>query len=59
METYITVSFWMGLFAVVINLLTILNGSFPLKIQVTLGRKTVEVLAQAGFIVWAGFLLFS
>ncbi|WVH05501.1 hypothetical protein HHKILHMN_00021 [Vibrio phage vB_VpaS_PGA] len=58
METYVTVSFWMGVFALVINLLCILCVDYPKTKQETLGMKLFQVLVGGGFVVWAGFLIY-
>jgi hypothetical protein len=59
METYIQVSFWLGITALVINMIRIAAVDYPNPKVETLGGKVFEVLINAGFLVWAGFLLFS
>jgi hypothetical protein len=59
METYITVSFWMGVFAIVVNLLRLMGDNLPKVKTETVGQITVTVLISTGFAIWAGFLLFA
>jgi len=59
METYITVSFWMGVVAIVINLIVLMGGEFPRVRKETVGMKTVQVLIGGAFAVWAGFLIYA
>ncbi len=58
METYIQVSFWLGLFAVVVNIIKISSVNYPKTKVETLGFKVAEVLSTSAFVAWAGFLLF-
>lgn len=59
MELYITVSFWLGVFCLVVNLLSLATCKFPSVKEETVGMKTAQVLIGTGFAVWAGFLLYA
>tara|TARA_R110002126_G_C10105849_1_gene466726 strand:- start:235 stop:417 length:183 start_codon:yes stop_codon:yes gene_type:complete len=59
MELYIQVSFWMGIFALVVNMISIAVIDYPKSKVETLGQKIFQILICSGFLVWAGFLLFS
>lgn len=58
MELYVTVSFWLGVFALVINTLTMCMGEFPINRSVSVGEKFISTLVGAGFVVWSGMLIF-
>jgi hypothetical protein len=58
-ETYIIVSFWMSVVALVINLIVLMGGDFPIVKKQTVGMKTAEVLIGGAFAVWAGFLIYA
>lgn len=59
METYITVSFWLGVFALVVNLLTMMMAEFPRHERETLGARVGKTIIGAGFVVWAGMLIYA
>ena len=59
METYIQVSFWLGIACLVVNMISIAVIDYPKKKEETLGQKIFQILIGAGFLVWSGFLLFS
>ena len=59
METYIQVSFWLGIAALVVNMISIVAIDYPKQKEETLGQKIFQILIGAGFLVWSGFLLFS
>jgi hypothetical protein len=58
METYIQVSFWMGIFALVVNMIAIAVVDYPKAKIETLGQKIFQILVCVGFLVWGGALLF-
>ena len=59
MRTYVLVSFWFGVFAVVCGLLLMAAGKFPIKSEKGLGEVVAKVLVSAGWAAWAGFLLWG
>jgi hypothetical protein len=59
METYIQVSFWLGVFALVINMLLIAHEDYPKAKVETLGGKLFQIIIGGAFVVWSGVLLFS
>jgi hypothetical protein len=59
METYVQVSFWFGILGLLINIISMAVSDFPIQKSESLGQKTAIVLVSAGFVGWAGFLLFS
>lgn len=59
MELYIQVSFWMGLIALILNLLVLMAADFPIVKKETIGLKTAQVFIGSAFVVWAGFLLYG
>lgn len=59
MEMYITISFWMGIFAITVNMIRLMAGNLPKVRTDTVGGITAHVLVSIGFAVWAGFLLFA
>jgi hypothetical protein len=59
METYIKVSFWLGIFALVINMLLIAAVDYPKDKVETLGQKIFQIIIGGAFVVWSGFLLFG
>ena len=59
MELYITVSFWLGIFAIVVNMLILMVGEFPQTRTETVGYKVAQVLISGAFAVWAGILLYA
>ena len=58
METYIQVSFWIGVVALVVNMMLLAGVKYPKQKTETLGEKVVQILIGSGFLVWAGCLLF-
>jgi len=58
METYVTVSFYMGLFSVGVYAFRIATASYPRIETVELGKDVVNILLLIGFLMWAGSLLF-
>jgi hypothetical protein len=59
METYIQVSFWLGIVALVINMLLIAAVDYPKPKVETLGQKIFQIIIGGAFVVWSGFLLFG
>jgi hypothetical protein len=59
METYIQVSFWIGVAALVINMLLIAAVDYPKAKMETLGQKIFQIIIGGAFVVWSGFLLFG
>ena len=59
MEIYIKVSFWLGIFGIVVNMLILLSGDFPRIKEITIGEILVKILLGAGFAVWAGIILYT
>ena len=59
METYITVSFWMMVVAMMLRLFIVSTANYPRVEEKKLGAEIVGILISAGFIVWAGILLFG
>jgi hypothetical protein len=59
METYIQVSFWIGIVALVINMLLIAAVDYPKSKVETLGQKIFQIIIGGAFVVWSGFLLFG
>ena len=59
METYVTVSFWMMIVALIIRLLVLSVASYPRTEEKTIGGDIVTIIISIGFIVWAGFLLYG
>jgi hypothetical protein len=59
METYIQVSFWLGVAALVINMLLIAAVDYPKAKVETLGQKIFQIIIGGAFVVWSGFLLFG
>ena len=59
MELYITVSFWLGVFGLVVNLLSLLVVEYPKTKQETIGDKLFMIIVGGAFAVWAGNLLFN
>ena len=58
MENYITVSFWMLLVSICLRGFTMLFGSYPVKVEKTLGQEVFGAMLNIGFAVWAGTLIF-
>ncbi len=58
METYITVSFWIGVLGIVIRLGYMIVADYPRKKTESLGECVAIALISAGFVVWAGILLY-
>jgi|14BtaG_2_1085337.scaffolds.fasta_scaffold22662_5 hypothetical protein len=59
MEMYITVGFYIGIIALVINLLSLLVVDYPKTKKETIGEKLFQIIVGGGFVVWAGFLLYT
>lgn len=59
MELYIKVSFWMGIVALGLNLLSLMLEEYPKTRRETVGFKTVQVLVGGAFVAWSGYLLYA
>mgnify|MGYP001599548253 CR=1 FL=1 len=59
MELYVTVSFWLCVAGLTINLFSLMAGDFPKVRKETVGQKTAQVLIGCAFAVWAGRLLYA
>lgn len=57
METYVTVSFWLGVLALLINIGTLLVVKFPIFVEESLSVRVGKTIAGLTFTVWAGILL--
>lgn len=58
-ETYITAMFWLGLFAVVVRLLTIGCADYPRKTTYSMGVDIVGLVIGGFMFAWVCFLKFG
>lgn len=59
METYVAVMFWLSVITLVCRGIVLSLSSYPRKPEVRLGSDLVGFMSNAGFMVWAGILLFA
>lgn len=59
MELYVTVSFWVNVVALVLNLIGMAALDYPRHRKETLGFKVVQVFLGGAVLVWAGYLLYA
>ena len=48
MDTYVLVSFWLGVITLAINLICVAGVSYPKVKEETLGQKVFQVLVRTG-----------
>lgn len=58
MELYVTVGFWMGLVALIINICILAGADLPRTKIEKQGEVTVRVILGAFFVFWSGSLIF-
>lgn len=59
MELYVQVSFWLGVTAIVINILGLMVLEYPRQETRTLGKQVAAILGGGAFVIWAGIILFT
>lgn len=58
METYITVSFWLGVIGVFFGICMACFAEYPIVKTQKIGEVVFKIITQLVFVVWAGILLF-
>ena len=58
MELYVTVGFWMGLVALIINLFILAGSDLPRTKVEKQGEVIVRVIIGGFFVFWSGSLIF-
>ena len=59
METYVTVMFWLSVISLCLRGLLLSISRYPRTNTASLGADLVSFLVNAGFMAWAGMLLFA
>ena len=59
METYVTVMFWLSVIGLCLRGLLLSISRYPRTTTTSLGADLVSFLVNAGFMAWAGMLLFA
>ena len=57
MEVYVTVSFWIGIIALLIRGGIMSTAIYPRTEKKSIGADLFAILIQTGFVVWCAFLL--
>lgn len=57
MELYVKVSFWIGVFALLVRVITLSVRSWPHTKTETLGEFVGLTILSLGFTIWAGIVL--
>jgi hypothetical protein len=59
METFVLVMFWIEVVAFILGLIVMSTKTFPYNRKETIGSATAKLILTAGFVFWAGFLLWG
>lgn len=59
METYITVSFWLGIASLFIRVITMGIRVWPHTEETSIGAYVAATIVSLAFTIWAGIILFA